>query len=110
MLGLTGLVSADGIPVTDDSLRIDLPVMLATTAVLLPIIWKGFRIERWEGLLLVAFYLVYVGFLVLDASDHSAAGTVGTMALVVAPLVILGFSVTGVQAWRRHRHAAHADP
>jgi len=106
VLGLTGLVASDGIPVTDDSLRIDLPVMLASTIVLLPIIWTGFRIERWEGVVLVAFYVVYVAFLVLDAGDHSAAGTLGTAALVVAPLVILGFSVTGVQAWRRHRRTA----
>lgn len=103
VLGLTGLVSADGIRVTDDSLRIDLPVMLAATFVLLPIVWNGFRIERWEGVVFVAAYLLYVAFLVLDASDHSAAGTLGTAAVVVAPLVVLGFTVTGAQAWRRHQ-------
>jgi len=108
VLGLTGLVSADGIRVTDDSLRIDLPVMLAATIVLVPIIWNGFKIERWEGVLFVGFYVLYVAFLVLDANEHSAAGTLGTAALIVVPLVVLGFSVTGVQAWRRHRARADA--
>jgi len=103
VLGATGVVSPDAIPVTTGSLQIDFPVMLAATVVLLPIVWRGFRIERWEGFVFVAFYAVYVTFLVLDASDHDAAGVLGPAALVVAPLVILGFSVAGVQAWRRHR-------
>ncbi len=103
VLGLTGIVSGDGIPVTDDSLRIDFPVMLAATFVLVPIVWRGFKIERWEGALFIGFYALYVAFLVLDASDHSAAGALGTAALIVAPLVVLGFSVTGAQAWSRRR-------
>lgn len=108
VLGLTGIVSPDPIPVSDASLRIDYPVMLAATIVLLPIVWRGFRIERWEGVVLIAAYLVYVAFLVLDASDHDATSTVGTFASIVAPLVILGFAVPGVQAWRRNRAGAVA--
>lgn len=103
VLGITAVVSGDGIPVTDASLRIDFPVMLAATVVLLPMVWRGFRIERWEGVLLIAFYALYVTWLVLDANDHDATSTVGTIGTVVAPLVVLGFGVTGLQAWRRHR-------
>jgi cation:H+ antiporter len=106
VLGATGAISSDAIPVSDDSLRIDLPVMLAATIALLPMVWSGFHIARWEGFVLLGFYGTYVAFLVLDASDHSAAGPVGTAALIVAPLVPLGVSVTGVQAWRRHRERA----
>ena len=105
VLGLTSIVSPDPIPVTDASLRIDYPVMLAATIVLLPIVWRGFRIERWEGVVLIAAYVVYVTFLVLDASDHEATSVIGTSATIVAPLVFLGFAVPGVQAWRRNRAA-----
>lgn len=93
---------------TTGSLQIDFPVMLAATIVLLPVVWRGFDIDRWEGFVFVGFYATYVLFLVLDASDHDAAGVVGPAALVVAPLVVLGFSVTGVQAWRRQREARSA--
>ena len=88
---------------SDDSLRIDLPVMLASTAVLVPISWKGFRIERWEGLLLVAFYGVYVAFLVLDANEHSAAGTVVevTHPLVRHKLGLLRDESTPTQLFRQ---------
>lgn len=103
VLGLTGVVSSVPIPVSDATLRIDFPVMLAATFVLLPIVWRGFVIERWEGVLFVVSYVIYVSFLVLDASDHDSASVLGAGAIVVAPLVVLGFTVTGVQAWRRHR-------
>ena len=56
VLGLSSIVSSDGIPVSDVSLRLDFPVMLAATVVLVPIVWNGFRITRWEGFVLIAFY------------------------------------------------------
>ncbi len=67
VLGLTSVVSSDGIPVSDASLRLDFPVMLAATVVLVPIVWNGFRIRRWEGLVLIGFYITYVTYLVLVA-------------------------------------------
>ncbi len=67
VLGLTSIVSSDGIPVSDASLRLDFPVMLAATVVLVPIVWNGARIRRWEGLVLIGFYAVYVTYLVVVA-------------------------------------------
>jgi cation:H+ antiporter len=106
VLGLTSIVSSDGIAVSDVSLRLDFPVMLAATIVLVPIVWNGFQIRRWEGFVLVAFYAAYIAYLVLDAGDSSAANVVGPAALIVAPLVAMTFAVTGFQGWRRHREAS----
>jgi cation:H+ antiporter len=102
VLGLTGLVAPDGIPVDDAAIRLDLPVMLAATLALVPIIWNGFEIKRWEGALLLGFYVAYVGFLVLEANDHEGADVLGPVMLIVTPLVLLTFAVTGFQGWRRH--------
>ncbi|HUV19597.1 MAG TPA: calcium/sodium antiporter [Ilumatobacteraceae bacterium] len=110
VLGLTSIVSSDGIPVSDVSLRLDFPVMLAATIVLVPIVWNGFQIKRWEGFVLISFYAAYAAYLVLDASDSSAADVVGPAALIVAPLVVMTFAVTGFQGWRRHRAASVVDP
>ena len=103
VLGLTGIVSPDGVTVSDTSLRLDFPVMLAATVVLIPIFWSGFQIKRWEGFVLVAFYAVYVVYLIVDANDSDAADVIGPAALIVAPLVLMTFAVTGYQGWRRHR-------
>jgi cation:H+ antiporter len=103
VLGLTGIVSSDGVTVSDASLRLDFPVMLAATIVLVPIFWNGFQIKRWEGFVLVAFYIAYVAYLIVDANDSDAADVIGPAALIVTPLVLMTFAVTGFQGWRRHR-------
>jgi cation:H+ antiporter len=103
VLGLSAAVAPDGINVTDASLRLDLPVMLAATIVLLPIFWNGFQIKRWEGFVLVAFYGAYVAYLVLDANDSDATDVVRPAMLIVTPLVVMTFAVTGLQGWQRHR-------
>ncbi|MEZ5248276.1 MAG: sodium:calcium antiporter [Ilumatobacteraceae bacterium] len=108
VLGITGVVASDGIPVSDAALRLDFPVMLAATIVLLPIFWNGFEIKRWEGALLITFYAGYVAYLVLDSSDHGAQQVVGPAVLIAGGLALLAFSVTGFQGWQRHRRASAA--
>lgn len=98
VLGLTGLVAPDPVPVADSS-----------TVVLLPIVWKGFRIQRWEGLVLAAFYVVYVTFLILDSGDSQAVDVVGPIALVVTPLVLLGFTLAALQARRQRESPTSTD-
>ena len=105
VLGATGIIASDGIRVDDAALRLDVPVMLAATFVLLPIFWRGFEIRRWEGVVLVMFYLVYVAYLILDSNDHSASDVVGPAALFISALTLVVFSAFGFQAWRRHREA-----
>lgn len=106
VLGASALLAPDGIAVSDASIRLDLVVMLAATLVLLPIVWSGFRIERWEGTVLVAFYVAFVTYLVLDANDHDATSVLGPAMLFAIPLAGLGFGVAGWQGWRRHRNSS----
>jgi cation:H+ antiporter len=107
VLGATGIVSSDGVAVSDSALRLDFPVMIAATIVLVPIFWNGFEIKRWEGFVLVAFYLVYVAYLIFDSNDSDVNDVLGPAALIAAPLVLMTFAVTGFQGWRRHRaHSA----
>ncbi len=110
VLGLTGIVSSDGVNVSEASLRLDFPVMLAATIVLVPIFWNGFQIKRWEGFVLAAFYIAYVAYLIVDANDSDAADVIGPAALIVTPLVLMTFAVTGFQGWRRHRSGLQPAP
>jgi cation:H+ antiporter len=103
VLGTTSVVSGGGIEVSDVSIRLDLPVMLTATVVLLPIIWNGFVITRWEGTILASFYGAYVAYLVLGANGSEATSVLGAAVLICAPLVAMTFVVTGLQGWRRHR-------
>jgi cation:H+ antiporter len=106
VLGLAGALSSPGIPVDRELIRLDFPVMLAATLVLIPICWNGFAIKRWEGMLLAAFYVAYVAYLVMDAGDSTAPELFRVMMLIVIPIVMIAFTATGIQGWRKYR-AAH---
>ncbi len=64
ILGATALVR----PVTAGGITgVDLLVMTALAMLLLPIVRTGFRVSRLEGVVLVAIYVAYVGWLVWRA-------------------------------------------
>jgi len=67
VLGLTATVAPAGLPVPDQALLFDLPVMLAVSVACLPIFFTGHRIARWEGGLFFSYFLAYLLFIVLSA-------------------------------------------
>ena len=73
-LGLTGLASGSGgLPMASSMLAFDLWVTLAVTVACLPIFITGREIARWEGLVFLACYLVYVTWLLLAADPFAVA-------------------------------------
>jgi len=60
VLGVTAIIR----PVTlTDITMTDLLLMTTLSVILVPIMWTGFRVIRWEGALLVLCYAGYVGYL-----------------------------------------------
>jgi cation:H+ antiporter len=63
ILGLTGLVTPLSLPA--DITWIDLGLMIAASAALLPVALSGLRISRREGSVFLLLYAGYVGYLML---------------------------------------------
>ena len=102
VLGASAVAAPDGLHVARSAVSFDTPVMLAAAAGCLPLAWTGFRIGRREGLLLLAMYVAYTGFVVLDSRDHDAVPFYGrVMTTVVLPLVVAGIAVSVALAWKR---------
>lgn len=62
ILGVTALVLP--VPVSDQVIRTEMPVMLAFAAALVFLGWRG-AVRRWSGVLLLAAYVLYVAVSVL---------------------------------------------
>jgi len=113
ILGLSGVVARGGVPVVGAIVGFDVPVMIAVSVACLPIMFTGFRIDRWEAIVFIAAYLAYVGYLILDASDHaSLAGYTTAMLWFALPLVVLGLALSVMNGIRRARHGSgdHGPP
>jgi cation:H+ antiporter len=101
VLGISGVVAPEGIPVPAAALRFDIPVMIAVSIACLPILFTGHRIDRWEGLLFLGYYVAYTSYLVLASSRHEALPMFsGIMVLFVIPLTLLTLFVVLIRSFR----------
>lgn len=64
VLGLTGILSPGGIPVSPEAIRFDMPIMCLVAAACLPIFFTGSRISRPEGIVFLIGFVVYNVFLI----------------------------------------------
>lgn len=65
VLGVSALITPDGLSISPNALTFDLPVMLAVSIACLPVFFSGYRINRWEGVLFLGYYLAYILYLAL---------------------------------------------
>ncbi len=96
VLGLTAAVSQTGVSVSASARAFDLPVMLAVAVICLPICFTNSEISRREGLLLLTYYLLYIGYVAANATN-SHSHWAGWIAIVVVPLTLL---MLGLLSWR----------
>jgi len=104
VLGLASLVSPAAISVSPNALAFDFPVMIAVAVACLPIFFTGYRINRWEGLLFLAYYVAYTLYLILSSTGRPFADVMGEAILgYVLPLTAVTLVVIAGRAWHRQR-------
>lgn len=110
VLGISSLISTQGVAVSEEAFRVDLPVMIAVAVACLPIFFTGHRIARWEGGLFLAYYCAYTGFIVIAASLPAIARTfaAGMLGFVV-PLTVVTLVIAAVRAYRSGSRAEEGE-
>lgn len=102
VLGIGGLFTKSGIAVSETAIAIDIPVMVAVAALCLPLFFTGSRISRWEGVLLLGYYVAYTAYLILSATGNVRLSVFAdAMLYVVIPLTLLVVAVTVVRSLRQ---------
>ncbi|TWT99704.1 Inner membrane protein YrbG [Botrimarina colliarenosi] len=102
VLGAAAFASPAGLPISAEALRFDLPVMVGVSVVCLPIFFTGMTINRWEGALLLAYYVAYVAYLVLESQRHHAAVALGdALRWFVLPMTALVLVTLAMKELRR---------
>lgn len=101
VLGLGGVVAPRGLPVPPGALSFDIPVMIAVAVATLPIFFTGYVIARWEGAVLLGYYVSWTAYLVLDATRHDRLTAFGAaMVWFVIPLTAVTLAVVVVRTLR----------
>ena len=102
VLGLSALVSREGMAVPVEAMRFDIPVMTAVAVACLPIFFTGSTIARWEGFLFLGYYVAYTIYLVLVATQSPSQAAFATaMFWFVMPLTVVTLMITLWRALRK---------
>jgi cation:H+ antiporter len=103
VLGISGLL-AGPLPVPPSAVALDIPLVILSGLILLPLALTSSSIGRLEGALLVAGYLAYTLYLYLDASGHERLEPFSALMLqVVIPTVLVIIAVGYLADRRRPR-------
>jgi len=105
VLGITAVVAPNPLPVADSAIQVDLPVMVAVAVACLPIFANGHVLKRWEGFVFLTFYVGYLTWLVLDATDSGVRESYSNVMLFfVVPITALTLALVG---WRSRSTPDH---
>jgi cation:H+ antiporter len=111
VLGISSLVSPQGVAVSQAAFQLDMPVMIAVAAACLPIFFTGHLIARWEGALFLAYYAAYTTYLLLAAAHTSLTRQFAVVMLgFVIPLTVIGLAVSVMRSVRAGREISDPPP
>lgn len=98
VLGMAGMLSPNGVAVSQAAIEFNIPVAIAVSFACLPIFASGNRIDRWEGLLFTFYYVAYTIYLILDTIDHESLPIYTIVMLgFVIPLTVLTLAIVAVR-------------
>jgi cation:H+ antiporter len=97
VMGLSGAVSPQGLPVSPSILSFDLPVMIGVAIICLPIFFTGNLISRREGFVFIFYYIAYTIYLILDSTQHGRLPLFSTAMGVVVLLTVITLALL---TWR----------
>ena len=107
VLGLSSIIAPTGIAVDVAALNFDVWVMLAVAVACLPVFFTGNQIARWEGLMFIGYYVIYLVYLFLASTQHDALPAFSAiMLLFVLPLTVLTLVITVLRELRMRRRLA----
>ncbi|CAN5300733.1 calcium/sodium antiporter [soil metagenome] len=109
VLGLSALVSPDGIPAPDRVVDVDLPALIGAAVLCLAVFFTGWVIARWEGALCVGLYAAYLTYLLLDTGETTSTDSFRPVLAVVLPIVVLVVVVDTVAKVRAGNPAEALD-
>ncbi|MEM6252252.1 MAG: calcium/sodium antiporter [Cyanobacteria bacterium P01_D01_bin.156] len=94
VLGVTSTLSPGGVLIEPSVMAFDIPVMIGVAIMCFPICFNDNLVSRWEGLLLLVYYLAYTLYLVMKTTEHDNTVMFGAALMyVIVPMTILGLTM-----------------
>ena len=104
VLGVGAAIAPGGIAVDERMLHFAMPVMGAACFSCLPVFFAGRAIRRWEGMLFLFYFVLYLTYLVLEEVRHKELMTLKNSILwFVVPLTVVTLAISVIHELRARR-------
>ncbi len=102
VLGISSVVSADGVRVSEAAFQLDIPVMISVAVACLPVFFVGHIISRWNGVLFFSYYFAYTAsFVIAETAPRFHRTFAFVMFGAVVPLTVVMMMIGVVRSIRR---------
>lgn len=102
VLGISGIISPEALQAGVQLQSLDIPVMLAAAVLCLPLFITGASLNRLEGLVFLALYGVYLGYLITFTVAPAYLPTLQSITLYgVAPFTVIFVASTLIYDMRQ---------
>lgn len=71
ILGTSAIINKNSLVIQPSLMDFDIPVLLMSALICLPLFISGSKLERWEGILFTVYYVIYTGFLIAFNTSNS---------------------------------------
>lgn len=102
VLGISGLVAPQGLPVAQSLLMVDIPVMILVALFCLPIFLANYTVTRLDGLAFLVSYAAYLVYIILAAQQSPVLATAIPVLLVIVALCMSWWMLEVLRYLRRH--------
>ena len=103
VLGIAATASPDGVVVAGQALRVDLPVMVVSALVCVPVFFTGMEVSRREGLAFLAALAAYLGWVATDALGRGLPTALTVAVVAFAAAALAATAVASLRQLRRMR-------
>jgi cation:H+ antiporter len=94
VLGFASLFTPGGIVIPEAASNFDFVLMTGVALLLLPVVYTGMAVARWEGVMFLLYYTAYTVYLLLASSQHAALQPFSVvMTLFVIPLTAMMLTI-----------------
>lgn len=104
------LVSSSPLPVVNEAVSVDIPIMILAIVACLPFFFSGHRLSRMEGMLFLVYYAAYALMLYYRHVPGSVLSSYQTeLGLLAVPIIVVTTVFVLVQVLRDRRRRRSAD-
>jgi len=100
VLGVMGISSTlSPIPVPLAALSFDIPIMIFSSLICLPIVYTDKKITKSEGILLLGLYVFYIIYLILISKEHATVPVISEITLAFIIPLSLYYYLKSKKIW-----------